>query len=755
MYPGNRGIPVFGTPTVVMSVQQARNHVLAMHRQGQTYAMLDAGWRYLAAVASDPEIVTLVLQGLLDIGLGGVARELLQARKDLDRRDVQKWQAQTGAPAQRVQPPAVGRVPWVDLRETYQSNVALLLEHQPHLAGIEKNLEDALRGVHLYQTSDGHFLLSCRRPGQYRQWLPGITDYAHDLKFKLPGLPHGTPLFIDGISLGPMVVGVHEATAVIGINQSLPMFLVDEDLAHLAAWLHVKDQSKLLGDDRVWVFCGPKSLELLERCLTEEEDLGVAPACVITPPGFKSLKDELMALQERVLRRRRDTFQRILEQLEKRYAQRDYAYWQRRLQARGPIMAMTSRATTMLQYSTRDIGHAFEELGYEFHLLIESADHRQLTNLQIAKKILQVDPILFVMLDHLRYEQNGLIHSIPALTWIQDPLPNILCERAGASIGALDFVCGYYRDRCVKEFGYPELQFIVAPFPVSTRTFHDGLVPGLDRNKLECDVVYVGHMQATVSSHYQQWQSKNPPALRPVLDVIYQRVQEVLERGEHINEPAPFLRHILDELGVSLEDQVFESMAYWYAHRLFDLGFRQQTLKWVGDWAERMGRCFKIYGKNWQNHPELAKYAAGPIEHGEPLRRVYRSARLVLQTIPGGFLHQRTHEALASGSLVVVRYSPSDFFKLPVEECLHRIEAGEELDCTAFDFPGVERVVFRSAKEFEVLAELYLSDEAARREVLADLRAVVLTRYTYTSVLSRIMAEIKQRLAESVMAGAI
>ena len=79
--------------------------------------------------------------------------------------------------------------------------------------------------------------------------------------------------------------------------------------------------------------------------------------------------------------------------------------------------------------------------------------------------------MLCVLIDHLRCEQNSLLFNIPTLTWVQDPLPNLLNAQAGASIGPLDFVCGYYQDRLVGEFGYPESQFIVAPFPVSTRAF--------------------------------------------------------------------------------------------------------------------------------------------------------------------------------------------------------------------------------------------------------------------------------------------
>ena len=76
-----------------MNIQQARQHILALRHQRKKYAMLDAGWQYLAAVPDDAEITELVLGGLLDVGLGGLVRELLQLRRDLDQATATKWQA--------------------------------------------------------------------------------------------------------------------------------------------------------------------------------------------------------------------------------------------------------------------------------------------------------------------------------------------------------------------------------------------------------------------------------------------------------------------------------------------------------------------------------------------------------------------------------------------------------------------------------------------------------------------------------------
>ncbi len=125
-----------------MNIQQARQHILALRQQGKKYAMLDAGWRYLAAVPDDAQVMELVLEGLLEVGLGGLVRELVQLRTDLDQATIKKWQVAADAAP-------VGRVPWAELADRYQANLALLIAHHPQMAKQEQALDHSLRGLHL------------------------------------------------------------------------------------------------------------------------------------------------------------------------------------------------------------------------------------------------------------------------------------------------------------------------------------------------------------------------------------------------------------------------------------------------------------------------------------------------------------------------------------------------------------------------------------------------------------------------------
>ncbi len=135
----------------------------------------------------------------------------------------------------------------------------------------------------------------------------------------------------------------------------------------------------------------------------------------------------------------------------------------------------------MLQYAMRDIGSAVEELGYTFHLVIEPQADRQHTWLTTTRAVHEHDPALVVLINHFRKEYAMSFGETPVLTWVQDPVDAVFSRSTGESIGPLDFICGYYRHRCVGEFNYPPDQYFSTKIPVSTRVFHDAQAPSPDR----------------------------------------------------------------------------------------------------------------------------------------------------------------------------------------------------------------------------------------------------------------------------------
>jgi len=797
-----------------LEIAELTQRLADLYAAGQTYPFVQQAHRVLACVPEAPELARLTLRALVELGLGGPARELLQLRRDLTGAS---GATRAGADAEgagladadlaelhaAITSLPNGRVAWTELDGMLAANHEALLRHRPHLRALAASLERIRSGVHLYRTRDGLLRISRRQPGQLRKWMPDLNAAGDQPGLNLPGRGRLGPVAVVGLPLGTWLTRIYDDTANVFLQHSHPLYLLEPDPVRFCAWLHGADHRRLLDDERVYVLVGPDAAEQLHTILIDEPQLALPSVfvqCGENPAAAAAVREKVA----RIARARQVEMTRWTEQLARRYRNRDAVYWMERLRldggstahravahsrartrgqhghasvdhatppstggiptpsvtgvgmvrpackGTGPVLGITSRFTTVLQYSTRDALHAFEELGYTTLLLIEEKDHHCLSPLTIARAVLEHDPALVLLLDHLRYEHPYLPKNLPLLTWIQDPLPNLLCERAGQSIGALDFVCGHYFDQCTQRYGYPDRQFVPAELPVSTRVMHDAELDEDSVSREACDISFVSNASTPIDRFYETTKGQYPPALHPLLETIYGRVCEVLESGGYLSfhrTAAELVRTAARQMGIALPDGQVEQLKTAFAYRLFDWGRRQQTLEWVADWARRTGRVLRIYGRGWENHPRLTDFAAGVVEHGEPLRRANRGSKLGLQLIPSGFRHQRSYEMLVCGCLPLTRYCPPDFLELSDEEFQARRRAGDELPCAAGIFPGLERIVFRTPQEFEALAERFLVDDAYRRQVRDELRRVVLQRCTYTDVVGQVMQVVGNELA--------
>lgn len=728
-----------------MELEQIKTRIRALAGTDRKYEYLDLAWRYLSAVPSDVELTPAVARGLVDIGLAGPARELLHA----GRQSASHAVAHDALRSALAKAP-IGRMSWAEFKEQYRTNLKILLEAQPYSGASAQVLDHALRAVHLYRTSAGHYQLSRRKAGHFREWMPGLCDYRVERNLALDDITEATLVVLDGLSLGPITDTLFERTANFDVARKCPLVILEQDWSRAAAWLHIADRRKLLSAEHVFLFGGPPALEDFESFLMSQESLTAAVSYIVTPPLLPSHSTQIREICARVEKHNGRRYLDCCRRLEQRYATRDLAYWRKRLQDHaGAVVGLTSRHTTMLRYSTRDIGHALENLGFEFHLIMEPNDHSKLTRLRVARLLEELDPVLIIMVDHLRYEYGGMLYNIPVLTWIQDPLSNLLCRQAGDSIGKLDFVCGYYRPRCVEEFGYPPERFWYCPVPASTRIFHERPVLPPVHEEYDCDIMYVGHMPESIEEYHQRWLSTIDPQIVPLLVRAREEIFAMLERGEHPMDGRPLIVRLLNALGLEATDETIEKIGQFYVLRIFDMAFRLQTLDWVDQWVTQRGYTFCLYGRGWNRHPNLRRYARGPIRHGNDLRCAYHCAKLVLQLIPSGFEHQRSFEALLSGSLVLARYSPLDrssYWRL--QQGLAAGDSHGGLTVPEGIFPMIDQITFNSAEQFRQLADRYLASQEDRTLLRRQFRDLVLQDYTYDVVTSKLISRIDELLAQ-------
>ncbi len=720
--------------------QETLSELCRLYQSPRKYEFIRRSHAALAETAEAPELARLTLRCLCELGLGGPALELLQNRRDLGLSAAERTTLRASCAALPN-----GRIPWSECEQTFRNNLAALARGRPQWQGAGPRLQAAVASLQLYRSVQGSYFLSRRDPGGLRVWLADLGGGEAEPQPRSPPRGRLGPTAVIGARVGTMLERIHQDTCHVALWYSHPLYLLEPDPACFAAWLHCEDHSAWLGDERVYVLVGPDVADQCIRLLERKRGL-LAPTRLVNYCPQLSVAEELRAATQRLAARERAEFRHLQDELEERYRDRNAAYWAARFRPPGPVFAISSRYTTMLQYSARDALAALEEQGYATHLLLEASDHEQLRRSDICRAVLELDPLVVISIDHGRHEMPFLPRNLPFLCWIQDQLPELLCRGAGEAVGPFDLVCGYCRERCITEFGYPADRFLSVVVPVSTRIFHDGPLDAESAARYGADLCYVGHGSEPLEAVYQNARSRYPIALHPHLEEVYRRVCRVLNEQQAAGPEiatGELIRSISGDGGIRLTE---------FAYQAYDRGRRHQTLEWAAAWARRHRRRLRIYGRGWEKHPALGQFAAGPVEHGEPLRQAYRGSALTLQLMPEGYLHQRAFEALASGCLPLTRYCPADFAGRSVEAFLAERPSGRLATSNAAVFPGLERVVFGSPTEFSDLAEKYLSNTDQRVEVLGELRAVVLRNFTYTAIMQQIMNSWRasiERLARS------
>lgn len=448
------------------------------------------------------------------------------------------------------------------------------------------------------------------------------------------------------------------------------------------------------------------------------------------------------------------------------------------------VLVTTCRFTTVLQYSSQDVVNAFEELGWQTKLLIEPSPAHRLTYVGLRQTLLDFKPDMVFCIDHLRCQTGDLYPAnLPYLCWIQDHLPHLTRPEAGASIQSRDFVLTLVGPMYTEVWGYPPRQIV--EIPKLTRP----LARPPQATSAGDDLVYVSTA------------SKTPEALAdelgkdPFLASCGREMLAIYQCGQSL----PTLWHVgqvVDRVAKQLNKKLAPTDRSLIVMKLFhplnNALYRQQVLRWVAAVADELGLSLALYGPGWDQHPDFARFARGPIAYGPDLEQLTRDTKINLQIVPSICLHQRMLDGLAAGGFFLVRQHPSDtlmprFLAMldphsqTVDQAMaaagdHRgqLEAmfaqaqcltdlGHPIDLIAWLracqrgglmtddghlLPRLDEVSFHDAPTLRCGIERFLNNEALRRQVSEQQRISVENRLSYTAGVRRVLSRIRQLLAE-------
>ncbi|MEM7623319.1 MAG: hypothetical protein AAF235_08955, partial [Planctomycetota bacterium] len=480
------------------------------------------------------------------------------------------------------------------------------------------------------------------------------------------------------------------------------------------------------------------------------------------------------------------------------------------------VLIPTCRLSTYIQYSSQGLVDAFVRAGHEAQVVIEPDASTMLSSASFLDACDRFDPDLIVLINFPRATRPDSFPSdVPFVCWIQDHMPQIYDESVGLSQGTLDFTVGHTPPELYEQLRFPAAQSLSSPVVVNPADFYEGPVAPGDRAQFECDLAYVSHQSETFDDLAARLRSElasgaqgpRASSLASVIDLLVPAVRSSVENLA--TAPiSPSLRLALwdamdhaglDRSDAGLEATLLHAAAWPLAERLV----RHRTLDWAADLADRDGLRLKIHGNGWDRHPRFARYAAGPLEHGEALRSSYAYAKIHLHPTTRAAVHQRVLECVLSGGFPLVSFyldaTPIDtqlagrfeldpdaasgrtqagdlvFHRadypellrdalwrqeigLPVSATIEVDEAylrarnaaprpaGDMLSLPAALFPSLRPFVFTDRDDFESRVRTLLDDVPDRRRWAGVLKRRVQSAYTLDGLVGRLIPFIEGRL---------
>ncbi|MCH7840640.1 MAG: hypothetical protein IID38_10455 [Planctomycetes bacterium] len=678
-----------------LTLDAHREQMLRWLEKGRSYEFLTMAGPYLNLCPDDSYVALMAVREYMKLGLALPAREVFDLCSPAD--DASPDYLSVRESLEHIQG---APLPWSRRTGRFEANLAAMEQRGIDVTLLRDTWEQRSAQYQLFRDARGVHQVRRRDSMQRWEWFPMLGDHAaaeaaqpmpDGIKRHTPG-----PYVFEGVGFGAYLERVYEATKDTFLGFSCALFIVEPDPAALAFLLHLRDWRTILSDPRVWVCVGPDWADCLRRAFEDHYDLPVPIQVFTIRAGSTNEGNGAARIIEEVIQDRDARIQRSLAELESQYASRDVAYWAKRfaeaLSGQGPplkILAAVSTHTTFLQYSLRDAQQALQSLGHSCRVLTERHPYEILSPLTYHQAIRDWNPDLFLVLDHIRPEFQGILPTnLPILTWDQDQLPQVFTRANIRQIAKQDFLVG-----CSKSFlvhhGLDPKQMLQVCMPTSPERFGGAPLTDEEESRYACDVSYVSHASQTPQAFHEQERSNYAdPLMRRLLDTMFELMPEVLaEHGTPHGGVTHFvLEEALQRCGITGLDEALRSrLTGWYLWRLGDRMFRHEALEWVAQWARRSGRTFRLYGNGWDTHPTLAEFAVGPAANGRELVCVYRASRINLQLMVYGFLHQRALDGLMSGAFFMSRISTADRARPLVRTLVSRLDAAGVCDAASFE----------------------------------------------------------------------
>lgn len=632
--------------------------------------------------------------------------------------------------------------PLGERKRLFVANFAALRRANPALCDIVESAANSGRFV-LAQTPDG---------------LPAVAERLNDGTHRMMPTDHESSIaqaeaestvLLAGIGDGKLAAALLERTGTSdGETGAFQAVLIVEPQAEaLRTAMMVTDLRPAFSSSRVRWCVGDGWASEVDRVINQDVWIAPPKSGIVLRAGCAPVGETI----SNAVRTRQQSSAELRGALAERWRRRSLSWLIEHLERRagepGRVMLLSSRFTNVLRHSTRDAAEALDRLGYETRVVMEPERYHRFTSLPLLREAAEFDPHLVLSINHVRKNAGDVFPpELPFVCWIQDNFDNLIEPGAPLCLRERDFMIGAWIGQYALRHGYPERRCIAIPRATRLRD-----IPSIqDRSQTGHDLLYVSNHAATFERSLDNLRERlrNAPQLNEAALAAAGEIRSIYQRGQsccYMHTFREITARALEDFGPKhTAAAVMHTLASEIYNVINGPMYRQQSLAWVADIAEKRGLSLGLYGNGWESNPRFAQHARGPVEYGEALARLTRASALTLVLEPFRLnTHQRPIDAWMAGGFVLRRGLLPRPPKANRE--IRRPVLAADLRPAP---PDTAAFTFHTPDELEAMIDLYLDDPQHRRSVAERCRAHVLEHTTYDAVLNNALAAMCTTLSE-------
>lgn len=404
------------------------------------------------------------------------------------------------------------------------------------------------------------------------------------------------------------------------------------------------------------------------------------------------------------------------------------------------VLFYTSRYSTYVQYSIRDMAEGFRLLGHKVFIEQEKEKAACGIRMDVALgNLCKFRPDIIFSIDHLRYELPYIPQSIPFITWVQDLLPNIYAIDDPLTITDQDYIFSFAKKWADNYLSNPKIfkqkKLFVLPVIVDSKIYCP--LPDVEKTY---DVTFVTHLYAPADTLYAiAWEEFTDESSPLEQQLIQQLVAELetyslsMLRELQMYEQARkgLIVSLCEKNNLPVTGKLLKIVnwlshdnkphPFWYhIHLLIKMNPVSNLLK--------NNVAVKVFGKNWEKYPNTRHAAMGVIENGAKLNKLFNQSRINLNASPGTTYHMKAPEVIAAKSFMLTCRIPAALDSMPIEDFFEKDK---------------EVVLFDDENDLLEKVNFYLAHPEDRQKIAAKAYEKYNKKYSCQASVLNILAAIK------------